>query len=108
MLRADLIVQEMSRNVFDKLTSLLTDLERAGISYDLAHNRDEAITVNVAVPGERWEVEFLDDGSVEVERFVSNGEISGDEMLSQLFARYAGSADQEMESSEDIEVVSAA
>ena len=97
----------MNGNVFAKLTAFLSDLEQREISYTLAHNRDEAIMVNVAAPGERWEVEFLDDGSVEVERFVSNGQISGDEMLSQLFARYAGSADQEMESSEDIEVVSA-
>ena len=98
----------MSGNVFAKLTAFLTDLEQREISYTLAHNRDEAIMVNVAAPGERWEVEFLDDGSVEVERFVSNGQISGDEMLSQLFARFADSADQEMESSEETEVVSAA
>ena len=102
------MVRQMNTNAFDKLTSFLTDLERREISYTLAHNRDEAIMVNVAAPGERWEVEFVDDGSVEVERFVSDGQISGDEMLSQLFARYAGSADQEMESSEEIEVVSAA
>ena len=98
----------MNRSAFGKLTALLTDLERLEISYTLAHNRDEAILVNVAAPGERWGVEFMDDGSVEVERFVSDGQISSDEMLSQLFARYAGSADQEMGSSEDIEVVSAA
>ena|SRR6266545_4463019 len=98
----------MNSNAFDKLISFLPDLENREISYTLTHNRDEAITVSVAVPGERWEVEFLDDGSIEVERFVSNGQISGDEMLSQLFERYAGSADQEIESSEDIEVVSAA
>ena len=102
------MIRQMNRNAFEKLTSFLTDLERHEISYTLAHNRDEAIMVNVAFPGERWEVEFLDDGSVEVERFVSNGQISGDEMLSQLFARYSSGPAQEMGSSEDIEVVSAA
>ena len=102
------MILRMHRKGFETLTCFLTDLERCKISYTFVYNRDEAIMVNVAAPGERWEVEFLDDGSVEVERFVSNGEISGDEMLSQLFARYAGNADQEMESSEDIEVVSAA
>ena len=98
----------MNGNVFAKLTAFLSDLEQREISYTLAHNRDEAIMVNVAAPGERWEVEFLDDGSVEVERFVSSGQISGDEMLSQLFARFARSTDQDVESSEDIEVISAA
>ena len=108
MLSTDLIVLEMNTNAFDKLVSFLTDLERGGIKYTLAHNRDEAIMVNVAAPGERWEIEFLNDGLVEVERFVSNGEISGNEMLSQLFARFARSTDQDVESSEDIEVISAA
>ena len=45
--------------------------------------------VTVAVPGERWEVEFLNDGSVEVEKFVSNGEIGGEEALGELFSRYS-------------------
>jgi hypothetical protein len=35
--------------------------------------------VLVTVPGERWEVEFFADGSIEVERFISNGEICGEE-----------------------------
>ncbi|MEH2433650.1 MAG: hypothetical protein V7K25_20770 [Nostoc sp.] len=45
--------------------------------------------VNVAVAGERWEVEFFEDGSVEVERFVSSGEINGEEVFSDLFAMYS-------------------
>ena len=84
----------MNKNAFDKLTSFLTDLERAGISYTLGHNRDEAVMVNLAVPGERWEIEFLDDGSIEVERFISNGEVHGEEILKELFARYAAAEDK--------------
>ena len=45
--------------------------------------------VLVTVPGERWEVEFLGDGSIEVERFLSNGEICGEEALRELLTRYA-------------------
>jgi hypothetical protein len=41
------------------------------------------------VPGERWEIEFLGDGSVEVERFLSNGEICGEEVLHELLSKYA-------------------
>jgi hypothetical protein len=98
----------MNGNVFGKLTAFLTDLERREISYTLTHNRDEAIMVNVAAPGERWEIEFLEDGSIEVERFVSNGEVYSEEVLSDLFARYGGREDSEIESSEPMEVVSAA
>lgn len=97
----------MKRNVFDKLTAFLTELESLQISYTLSHNRDEAIMVNVAAPGERWEIEFLEDGSVEVERFISNGEVDSEEILHELFARYRNEGD-EIESSEHMEVVSAA
>ncbi len=79
----------MSDNVFNKLMRFLDYLEQRGISYSLARPRDEAMMVSVAVPGERWEIEFLDDGSVEVERFISNGEIDGEEVLKVLFARYS-------------------
>ncbi|MGZ8843376.1 MAG: hypothetical protein ACXW18_06915 [Pyrinomonadaceae bacterium] len=97
----------MKRNVFDKLTAFLTELEGRQISYTLSHNRDEAIMINVAAPGERWEIEFLEDGSVEVERFISNGAVDSEETLRELFARYRNEGD-EIESSEHMEVVSAA
>ncbi|MDZ7364944.1 MAG: hypothetical protein ONB43_03595 [candidate division KSB1 bacterium] len=55
----------------------------------MAHQRDNAIMVIVTVPGERWEIEFFDDGSVEGERFISDGEMGGKEMLSELLAKYS-------------------
>jgi hypothetical protein len=58
--------------------------------------------VLVAVPGERWEIEFMSDGSVEIEKFTSNGEIYGAESLSEVFARYADQ--EEAESSEGAEL----
>ena len=48
----------MNGNVFAELTAFLTDLERREISYALTRSRDETVMVNVAVPGERWEIEF--------------------------------------------------
>lgn len=96
----------MKRSVFDKLTAFLTELEGRQVSYTLSHNRDEAIMVNVAAPGERWEIEFLEDGSIEVERFISNGEVDSEEILRELFARYRNEGDK-IESFEQMEVVSA-
>ena len=95
----------MSANVFDRLTAFLGELERRGINYSLAHNRDEAIMVIAAVPGERWEIEFLDDGTLEVERFVSNGQVCGKEALSELFARYSETESNNLEASQLAEVV---
>jgi len=83
----------MKIDAFNKLTAFLDELEQKKISYTLAHNRDEAIMVIVAAPGERWEIEFLGDGSVETERFISSGEIYGENILAELFARYSDQED---------------
>ncbi len=79
----------MSSNGFGKLTNFLSQMEQHKIYYTLAHHRDEAIMVTVAIPGERWEIEFFSNGEVEVERFVStsNG-IEGEVVLDELFANY--------------------
>jgi len=75
------------------------------MSYTLAHNRGEAMMVLVAVPGERWEIEFLADGSVEVERFTSDGTIYGEEVLRELFARYSEPGDDNLASPQEVEAV---
>lgn len=40
--------------------------------------------VMVATPGVRWEIEFMDDGSVEVERFRSTGKIERVEDVTEI------------------------
>jgi hypothetical protein len=79
----------MSQAPFDKLTTFLKHLERAHLYYTLASHREDTIMVLVTVPGERWEIEFFGDGSVEVERFHSNGEVGGEETLHELLTTYA-------------------
>ena len=68
----------------DGLLDFLSKLEEHDIYYRLNKVRD-AILVEIAIPGERWEVEFFADGNVEVEKFISNAEILGEEELEQLF-----------------------
>jgi hypothetical protein len=96
----------MKNEAFDRLTAFLSELERREIAYSLAHHRDEAVMVLVAVPGERWEIEFFGDGSVEIEKFISSGEIYGEDALSELFARYTDQEDHRPSSaaSEDVEL----
>lgn len=45
--------------------------------------------VQITVPGERWEVEFLLDGTIEVERFKSDGAIHNGAALEDLFRDYS-------------------
>ncbi|MDY6868776.1 MAG: hypothetical protein SVT56_12905 [Chloroflexota bacterium] len=85
----------MRKDIFGKLMAFLDTLEQGKISYTLARYREEALMVSVVVPGERWEVEFLEDGSVEVERFISDGDIYGAEALDELFAKYADVDEEE-------------
>jgi hypothetical protein len=79
----------MSQSPFHNLTTFLKQLEKANLHYTLASHRDDAIMVLVTVPGERWEIEFFGDGAIEVERFISNGEICGEETLRELLTRHA-------------------
>jgi hypothetical protein len=71
------------------LLSFLNDLRAAKISYRLGHCRDEAILVEIAVPGERWEIEFFEDGTVEAEVFRSDGAIRDASALEELLAKHS-------------------
>jgi hypothetical protein len=83
----------MNTKVFNNFTAFLDRLEQQDISYTLVHNQAETLMVLVAVPGERWEIEFMSDGSVEIEKFISIGEISDTKSLEDLFANYADEED---------------
>jgi hypothetical protein len=71
------------------LLSLLGRLQEAKIYYTLTHSRGDALAIEVAVPGERWEIEILADGSTEIEIFRSNGEILDASSLDDLFRRFS-------------------
>lgn len=55
----------------------LERLKAAKVSFVLGTVRDESIMVSAALPGERWEIEFFADGTVESEVFVSSGGVEG-------------------------------
>ena len=45
--------------------------------------------VEVVVPGQRWEVEFLDDGTVDVEKFISDKDFYDESELDALFKEFS-------------------
>ena len=71
------------------LRAFLAELRRAKIHFRLRDSREGAVGVDVAVPGERWEVDFLDDGAVEVEVFRGDGAIADENALNDLLARHS-------------------
>lgn len=74
---------------FDQLLHLIKSLDDSKISYRLSSIRAESVLVSVAVPGERWEIEVMRDGSLEIETFVSSGVIGDRSCLTELFQRYS-------------------
>jgi len=76
-------------SAFQKLLDFLNKLDEAKLTYRLSHFREDTVAVELAVPGERWEVEFYADGTVDIERFRSDGHVSPDEsLLTQLLTNY--------------------
>lgn len=77
-------------NAFKKLTDFLDKLTQHKIYFTLGYIREEGILVQVVVPGQRWEVEFFVDGSVEIERFIGmNIGIEDESALKELFDNFA-------------------
>lgn len=71
----------------NELIEFLNELENRKIYYRLNKVRD-SIMVEVAVPGQRWEVEFFTDGSIDVEKFISDGTLYNKSELENLFAEF--------------------
>ena len=63
---------------------LCRELERRNVRYTLQIARRDALLLDVAVPGERWEIEYFDDGRCEVEVFKSQGVSEVDDLLDRL------------------------
>ncbi len=68
-----------------ELTNLLDRLDEAEIHYTLSSVSEGAIMVGIDAPGEHWEVEFMNDGDIEVEIFKSDGQIFDFSIIEDLF-----------------------
>ena len=72
----------------NQLIAFLERLERVKLYYRLNKIRD-SILVEIAVPGERWEVEFMADGEIVIEKFISDGTIFGESEIDILFRDFS-------------------
>lgn len=69
------------------LIDFLEKLQENSIFFKLDKLKD-SIMVEVAVPGERWEIEFMRDGSIEIEKYKSTGEIYDEKEIDALFREH--------------------
>jgi len=80
----------MTGNHLETVLSLLKRLQGARIYYTLAHNQEDAITIQVVVPGQRWEIDCYVDGAIEVEIFKSDGTMQDATIIDRLFHDFSG------------------
>lgn len=78
----------MSEARISELLDFLSQLKQQNIHYVLSDWTAGAIMVEVAVPGERWEIEFHSDGEIGVELFKSDGVIRGPDALPRLLRQF--------------------
>lgn len=71
-----------------RLVSFLIKLDDSKIYYHLERARD-SIMVEVTIPGQRWEVEFMIDGTIQIEKFVTENIIYDERELETLFRLYS-------------------
>jgi len=86
--------KENFMNSFNCFMTLLEKLEANKIHYKLDKIRDNAIMVEVSVPGQRWEIEYNTygenfGGEIEIEKFLSDGTIYGSSELDVLFKEFS-------------------
>jgi len=80
----------MKENQFARLLALLNRLDQAKIPYKMRHSRLDAIMIVAFAPGQYWEIELLQDGDIDIERYRSNGHIDDESVIEQLFALWSG------------------
>lgn len=69
--------------------NFLNKLDDSNIFYKLDKVRNDAILVEITVPGQRWEIEFMEDGTVEIEKFISDGNFYNGQELEVLFMDFS-------------------
>ena len=80
----------------NELILLLERLEEKKIYYKLNKTRDDTIMIEIAVPGQRWEIEYNTYGKssshnckIEIEKFVSNGILYDESEIETLFNEFS-------------------
>jgi hypothetical protein len=77
------------------LVKIIKLLQAAKIHYTPSEYREDAVSILATVPGERWEIDILEDGEVDFERFVTAGGVTGETELKQFIAKFAEPVSEE-------------
>ncbi|QLP96869.1 MAG: hypothetical protein HZY79_04935 [Rhodoblastus sp.] len=62
-----------SPSKLDRLWTLSQRLTAAGVQHETVVYREDAVSIVATPAGEYWEIDFLDDGGLDVEIYTSKG-----------------------------------
>ncbi len=68
---------------------LLQKLDSHKISYSISRYLNDSISICVAVPGQRWEIDINSSGEIQIEIFTSCGEIYDSNKIEVLFEQFS-------------------
>ena len=71
------------------MLELLGRLEAAKIHFTLARHQEDAITIEVVVPGQRWEIDCYGNGRMDVEVFKSDGIVRDASAIDELLHTFS-------------------
>ena len=74
---------------FQKIMDIVNRLKRANIFLSVDNYREDAISIKAVVPGQRWEIDVLSDGTVDVEVFKSDGTLFHEQALEDMIKEFA-------------------
>ena len=71
------------------LHQMMFTLNKAKIAFTLSTCREDAVLIAASVPGQRWEIEIFEDGSIETEIFLSDGDIFDEQRTLELIKKFS-------------------
>ena len=83
------ILERGSKEQVTRLHELERILREAMIHCVRRDYRPDAISLFVTVPGQRWEIDIMEDGEIEWECFRSNGHIGDESELKEAISEFA-------------------
>lgn len=79
---------KLRRDTINRLFEFIDFLEEKGIYHELKHFQKDIITVELDLPGEKWEIDFNDEGIYYIERFVLDESIRQEDMMEYLMEEF--------------------
>jgi|1186.fasta_scaffold1293986_2 hypothetical protein len=73
-----------AEQMLKKVWSVSERLEAKGVWHEIRTHRYDAVTILAHVPGQYWEIDFLEDGSVDVEVFRSTQTLEDESAIERL------------------------